>query len=429
MTTATAQPQGAQKENWRDTILAGLANYIDAGSIVAGSVALALWKDLYGLSDSLIGLIGAFSANAISAGIGALIGGLLCDRFGRKKIYQYDMLFYAFGMLFLIFAHAPWMIIVGFVLVGLAVGADIPASWSLIAEQAPDKRRAAHSGVAQILWYLGPVVIFAAAYFLKPFGIDGVRWLFIHLAVLALALTLLRSRMRESIRWEERREARGSTSIDWKRLLSPRYLGAMLYLITMYGFWNLWAGYNGFFTPYLIAQNHLPQWAETVVPASYFGVGILSIAAIFMTLADRVNQRTMFGVSAVLHIFGMALLAIFGFKLEIVIVHILIMGIAGGFGAQSFFQLWSAEMFPTEIRSTAQGVTFAVVRVGLGIWSLAVPSLASTDFTTLAWILTGFLVASGVIGFIWAPRNEGKSLEQIEAERSLRYTDSMHARS
>ncbi|MFM5906951.1 MAG: MFS transporter, partial [Novosphingobium sp.] len=176
------------KESWRDTILAGLANYIDAGSIVAGSVALALWKEIYGLSDSFIGLIAAFSANAISAGIGAFIGGWLCDRFGRKKIYQYDMLFYAFGMMFLIFASSAWMIIAGFLLVGLAVGADIPASWSLIAEQAPDTKRGAHSGVAQVLWYLGPVAVLLAAYFLKPYGIQGIRWLFIHLAVLALAL-------------------------------------------------------------------------------------------------------------------------------------------------------------------------------------------------------------------------------------------------
>ncbi|MEO5587252.1 MAG: MFS transporter [Novosphingobium sp.] len=406
-------------EHWRNTILAGLANYIDAGSIVAGSVALALWKEIYGLSDGFIGLIGAFSANAISAGVGALVGGWLCDRFGRKKIYQYDMLFYAFGMLFLIFASAAWMIIAGFLLVGLAVGADIPASWSLIAEQAPDKKRGAHSGVAQVLWYLGPVVVLLAAYFLKPFGISGVRWLFIHLAVLALALTFLRSRMRESLRWEESKAARGGKSgIDWRELFSPRYVKSMFYLIAMYGFWNLWAGYNGFFTPYLIEQNHLPQWAATVVPASYFGIGIISILAIFMTLSDKVNQRTLFGISALLHVFGMALLAVFGFTLEIVIIHVVIMGIAGGFGAQSFFQLWSAELFPTAIRSTAQGVTFAVVRVGLGIWSLAVPALASANFQTLAWILTGFLVISGAIGFIWAPRNEGKSLEQIDAERA-----------
>ena len=419
MTTPVHADTMDRREHWRNTILAGLANYIDAGSIVSGSVALALWKDLYHLSDSFIGLIGAFSANAISAGIGALIGGRLCDLFGRKKIYQYDMLFYAFGMLFLIFAAAPWMIITGFLLVGLAVGADIPASWSLIAEQAPDHERGAHSGVAQILWYLGPVAVLVAGYFLKPFGIGGVRWLFIHLAVLALALTFLRSRMRESERWEETVATAESTGKlpGWSDVLTPRHLGAILYLVTMYGMWNLWAGYNGFFTPYLIEQNHLPQWAATVVPASYFFVGMLSIWFVFMKLSDKVNQRTLFAVSAVMHVAGMALLAVFGFKLEVVIIHILIMGVAGGFGAQSFFQLWSAELFPTAIRSTAQGLAFAVVRIGLGIWSLAVPSLAASNFTELAWILTGFLVISGVVGFVWAPRNEGKSLEQLEAER------------
>lgn len=417
MNTAVHADHMNRREHWRNTILAGLANYIDAGSIVSGSVALALWKDLYHLSDSFIGLIGAFSANAISAGIGALIGGRLCDLFGRKTIYQFDMLFYAFGMLFLIFAAAPWMIITGFLLVGLAVGADIPASWSLIAEQAPDHERGAHSGVAQILWYLGPVAVLVAGYFLKPFGISGVRWLFIHLAVLALALTFLRSRMRESERWEETRAETGGKVPGWADVLTPRHLGAVLYLVTMYGMWNLWAGYNGFFTPYLIEQNHLPQWAASVVPASYFFVGMLSIYFVFMKLADRVNQRTLFAISALMHVAGMALLAIFGFTLEIVVIHVLIMGVAGGFGAQSFFQLWSAELFPTSIRSTAQGLAFAIVRIGLGVWSLAVPSLAASNFTELAWILTGFLCVSGLVGWIWAPRNEGKSLEQLEAER------------
>lgn len=415
MSSAHTGEQGS----WRNTILAGLANYIDSGSIVAGSVALALWKDLYGLTDSFIGLIAAFSANAISAGVGAFVGGWLCDKFGRKKIYQYDMLFYAFGMLFLIFANAAWMIIAGFLLVGLAVGADIPASWSLIAEQAPDDKRGAHSGVAQVLWNLGPVVVLGAAYFLKPFGIDGVRWLFIHLAVLALALTFLRSKMKESERWEEAQATQKDSAVSsWAELFSPRYIASMLYLITMYGMWNLWAGYNGFFTPYLIAQNNLPVWAETVLPASYFLLAIISVLAFFIPLSDRINQRTLFGISALMQVAGMAMLAVFGYTLNTVIIHILVMGLAAGFGAQSFFQLWSSELFPTAIRSRAQGVTFAVVRIGLGIWSLAVPALAANDFTLLAWILTGFLAVSGVIGWWWAPRNEGKSLEQLEAERA-----------
>ena len=87
--------------------------------------------------------------------------------------------------------------------------------------------------------------------------------------------------------------------------------------------------------------------------------------------------------------------------------------------AQSFFQLWSAEQFPTMLRSTAQGVTFAIVRIGLGCWSFFVPILTSTGFHTLALMLTGFLVASAAVGLIWAPRNEGKSLEQLEEERRI----------
>jgi inositol transporter-like SP family MFS transporter len=402
---------------WRNTILAGLANYIDAGSIVAGSAALALWKAQYGLSDTLIGLIAAFSANAISAGVGALVGGVLCDRFGRKRIYQFDMLFYAFGMLFLVFASAPWMIVLGFVLVGLAVGADIPASWSLIAEMAPDDRRGKHSGVAQVLWYLGPVVVLVAFLILEPLGVLGARIVFAHLAAIALVLTFLRSRMRESRRWEEAREA--AAPADWRVLLQPRYLKSILFLAGMYGFWNLWAGTNGFFFPYILRTvGDQSQSTSVAVQAGGFVLSMLSIYFIFMRLADKVNQRLLFGLSAVMQIAGMSLLALFPLTLPLAMLHVFLMQVGGGFGAQSFFQLWSSEQFPTLVRSTAQGATFAIVRIGLGFWSFFVPVLTSTGFSTLAWILTGFLVVSALIGLAWAPRNEGKSLEQIEAERA-----------
>ena len=74
-------------------------------------------------------------------------------------------------------------------------------------------------------------------------------------------------------------------------------------------------------------------------------------------------------------------------------------------------------MFPTMLRSTAQGLCFAIVRIGLGVFSFFVPALNATGFTTLAWILTGFLILSAIVGLAWAPRNEGKSLEQLQRER------------
>ena len=418
--TGTEQAS-AEKENWRNTILAGLANYIDSGSIVAGSAALALWRDQYHLSNTILGLIGAFSANAISAGVGALIGGRLCDLFGRKKIYQFDMLFYAFGMLWLIFAAAPWMIVFGFVLVGLAVGADIPASWSLIAEMAPGNRRGKHSGVAQVLWYLGPVVVLFLFLVLEPLGILGARLVFAHLAILALALTSLRSKMRESAAWEALQADSDKTAADWRVLLQPRYLKSMAFLVGMYGLWNLWAGTNGFFFPYILRTvGDQSQRMSVALQAGGYAISMASIYFVFMKLSDRVNQRALFAASALMQIAGMCLLALFPLTLPIAMLHTCMMQFGGGFGAQSFFQLWSAEQFPTLVRSTAQGVTFACVRIALGCWSFFVPALTSTGFTTLAWILVGFLVASGLVGMLWAPRNEGKSLDQLESERNLR---------
>jgi inositol transporter-like SP family MFS transporter len=412
----------ASAENWKNTILAGLANYIDAGSIVSGSAALALWASAYSLSTTFIGLLGAFSANAISAGVGALVGGRLCDLFGRKKIYQYDMLFYTFGMLWLVFALKPWMIVVGFILVGLAVGADIPASWSLIAELAPAKKRGKHSGVAQVLWYLGPVVVLALFLVLAPLGLLGARLVFAHLAIVALVLTLLRSRMKESALWEEARSrsARDPATppASFAVLFSPRHLKSMIFLIGMYGIWNLWAGTNGFFFPYILRTvGSQSQVTSVAMQAAGFFVAMLSIGLVFMRYSDRVNQRALFATSSIIQIIGMALLAIFPLTTPIALLYLALVWFGSGFGAQSFFQLWSAELFPTLLRSTAQGVTFAVVRIGLGLWSFFVPLLTATGFTRLAWILTGFLVVSGLIGTLWAPRHEGKSLEQIQAER------------
>ena len=412
----SAEPTGP--ENWRDTILAGLANYIDAGSIVAGSAALALWQESYKLSNDAVGLIAAFGPNAIGAGIGALIGGRLCDKIGRKTIYQWDMLIYAAGMSMLVFAFAPWMIVTGFLIVGLAVGADIPASWSLIAEQAPDNRRGRHSGVAQVLWYLGPVVVLLMSLALTGLGQLGARIVFAHLVVIALGLTLLRRRMKESERWEAARLQPEADRPSLGSLFRGKHLTSILGLVGMYGFWNLWAGTNGFFFPYILRTVGAATQAQAVaIQALSFFIGMVSIWFVFMRLSDKVNQRKLFIVSALIQVAGMALLAVFPLTIPIALLYVFLLQFGGGFGAQSFFQLWSADQFPTSLRATAQGVCFAVVRISLGVFSFFVPRLNATGFGTLAWILTGFLVISGVIGALWAPRNEGKSLEQLEAER------------
>jgi inositol transporter-like SP family MFS transporter len=192
----------------------------------------------------------------------------------------------------------------------------------------------------------------------------------------------------------------------------------MLFLVGMFGIWNLWAGTNGFFFPYILRTvGAQTQFTSIAMQAGGFLVAMASIGLFFMRYSDRVQQRAMFGVSAIIQVIGMALLALFPLTTAVAVIYLFLVWFGSGFGAQSFFQLWSAELFPTLLRSTAQGLTFAVVRIGLGLWSFFVPILTASGFTKVAWILVGFLALSGIIGYFGAPSNEGKSLAQIELER------------
>jgi inositol transporter-like SP family MFS transporter len=192
----------------------------------------------------------------------------------------------------------------------------------------------------------------------------------------------------------------------------------MLFLVGMYGFWNLMAGTNGFYLPYILRTVGAEGQAMAVgLQCAYFLLTALSVGLIFMRLADRTNQRGLFLAGAAMQLMGMLLFALFPLSTTTAIGYVLLLGIGMGFSQQPFFQLWSSELFPTLLRSTAQGVMFAVVRIGLGIWSFFVPAITAAGFHTLAWILTGFLLVSALLGLLFAPSNAGKSLEEIQEER------------
>lgn len=383
-----------------------MASYIDAGSIVAGAAGLALWADEFGFGSGTVGLIAAFSSNAISAGVGALAGGWLADKIGRKPVYQWDLLLYAFGVLWIVLAVQPWMLVFGYVFVGLAVGADVPASWTLLAEQAPDGKRGRHAGTAQLLWGLGPAVVLLLAFALADLGVLGIRIVFAHLLVVSLVLFALRRRLAESHRWE-----RAIETAPHRSLRTRRYVAPLLLIGGMYGIWNLKAGTSGFFFPYILQTVGDQTQAHAVALQSFgFILGAIGTVVIFMRIVDHTAPRTLFAAGLGFQLLGMLVIAICPLTTGFALVYVICSGLGGGFGPQAFFQLWSAEAFPTTIRSTALGLMFAVVRIALGIWSLFVPALTEAGFTTLAWLLVSFLVVSGVLGLIFAPARPGTPL-------------------
>jgi inositol transporter-like SP family MFS transporter len=286
-----------------------------------------------------------------------------------------------------------------------AVGADVPASWTLVTETAPNGHKGQRTGVAQLLWSLGPLVVLILALALSGLGVLGIRLIFAHLLIVSLVLWVLRGRMEESRDWEAATSTSRVTLAGVRALWKPAYLAPLLLLAGMYGIWNLKAGTGGFFMPYILRTVGAQTQAQALaLQAAGFLLGMIVTFTVFMRLVDRSNQAHLYGAGIALQAGSMLILALFPLTTTVALAYVAIGGAGGGLGAQAFFPLWSAESFPTTLRSTALGLMFAVVRIGLGIWSLFVPAITAAGFATLAWMLTGFVLVSAVFGFAYLRR-------------------------
>jgi inositol transporter-like SP family MFS transporter len=433
---------------WKWTALSGMASYIDAGSIVAIGVGLALWQEYLNLSTTMLGLLAAIGPNAIGAAVGAFIGGRLGDLIGRKRIYQYDLLVYALGIAIIALSFNTPMLLIGTVIVGIAVGADVPTSLALVGEFAPDKARGKLMGLTQVAWSLGPIVVFVLAFFLTPLGLLGIRIVIGHLFVVAIVTWALRRGMVESARWTAASGAartRRSSDPDAQLELAPiphhapSRLGnllhwpnmmALLYTATFYIFWNLAAGTFGIFGTYILRTLGTQSQAVSVALNSLgFVLTAAGVIFIFMPFSDRSHgtRRLLMGVGALMQVAAFAQVLIFPFNTATAITLLALFGFGGALAGEPFYKTLSQELFPTMLRGTAQGITFGTARVILGAWSFFVPVLAGAGIRPVALLLMIFLLISGAIGFFFLPHTAGKSLEQIEAERGVLVEDGVQA--
>ncbi|WP_413501680.1 MFS transporter [Listeria innocua] len=408
----------------KGTIAVSLTNYLDSGCIVAGASGLTLWATQFGFSSFAVGLLGAVSANAFGSAIGALIGGHLADKYGRKFIYTYNMLVYMLGVTIIMFAMNFPMLLIGFLVTGLSVGAGVPASWTYISEMADPSIRARNIGISQFAWSCGPAIIFTLGIIVSPLGLLGNRLLFLSLLIVAFVAWQLQRKLEESKDWEaeqvKMKESGNRLEHPFKTAFSSMVnVKSVLFLVGVYLFWNLVAGAMGFFMPFVYetvgglsnTQANLLQavlWILTAA-STYFG---------FAKFGDRVSHRGLFFVGALMAVASWVVLTFVGMSWVGLWTFVILWGISAGIGAQAFYALWSTELFPTKYRGGVQGVMFFLVRGSTGVWSIVFPViLANLGFTVAGTIMIGLLTVSLLIGVIWAPKTRGRSLDDITKER------------
>ncbi|MBB3664722.1 inositol transporter-like SP family MFS transporter [Prauserella sediminis] len=407
---------------WRATIAVAMSNYIEAGSIIAIATSLSLWQEHFGLDDLAVGLLASLSANAFGAAAGAAIGGPLCDRYGRKFIYTYDLLLFMLGSLLAVFAASFAMLLIAFVLTGIAVGAGVTASWTYIAEEAPADRRAAHVGTAQLAWSLGPMVGYLLAAALVPLGLLGSRLIFAHLFVVAAVTWWVRRGLAESTIWTNRTTSGKQVTFlsSLRGLLTKRVnLTALLFLFGVYALWNAVAGQAGIFQPRVYdAAGFTEVTQQYLLQVVVWGCTSLTTYLGFMLLADRVSRRWLYFSGALLGIVAWAALIYAPPGTSTLLFFAIGWGISSGIGAQAFYGLWTSELFATQYRASAQGVLFLSARIVVGLLSVWFPvMLTQLGLQGVGVIILALLAVALLVGTIGAPNTQGRTLQDIERER------------
>src|SRR5438270_4460979 len=185
----------------RGLIAIGLGEFVDAYDLIVISGALLALQSHFHLDKGQVGWLSA--AAFFGSAAGALFFGDLADRIGRRRVFVLNLV--AFVGLALASAAVTdvWMLFVARILMGVAIGADIAASISFLAELSPRGSRGGWTGaMPQITWSLGAltaILLDAGLYVVA--GSQAWRLMLAAGAVPAVVVLLLRRSLPDSPRW------------------------------------------------------------------------------------------------------------------------------------------------------------------------------------------------------------------------------------
>ena len=438
----------ANNGSLKSTIAVSLTNYLDAGAIVAGASGLTLWQNYLGLSEVHLGWLNFISANCLGAAVGAIIGGFLADKYGRKFIFTYNLLVYMTGVLLIMLSMNFPMLLAGFLVTGISVGVGVPASWTYISESSEVNNRGRNICISQMSWGIGPMMILLLGMFFAPGGyffgfvesvahffgggdmpVDAVnafssRIVFFSLFVVAFIAWNLQRQLQESAEFTaQKAEEKKTGLLDNIKVLFQNKIAVktVCFLAGIYLTWNLVASVMGFFQPHIYetaggVTNEQANWMNFIQWAIIVGVTFIT-----SKLIDKTSHKAIYTFGLLVAISAWLIIVTIGVNGPVGLWSFAILwGIQGGTSVQIFYALWGSELFPAKFRAGAQGLMFFIVRGLSAVWGLIFTSIYGDNgegFTIAAFCMIVLLVISLIVGFIGAPVTRGRTLEDITKER------------
>ena len=191
------------REHRRLLVGSGLGWALDAMDVGLISFVLAQLAVQWNTTDVELSWIA--SAGFVGMAVGAVLGGLLADRIGRRQVFALTLLVYGLATGASALSGSVAVLIAWRFLVGLGLGAELPVASTLVSEFAPPRIRGRIIVLLESFWAVGWTIAAVIGYLVVPSSENGWRWALAVGAAPALYAMFVRLGLPESVRFLESR--------------------------------------------------------------------------------------------------------------------------------------------------------------------------------------------------------------------------------
>ncbi|WP_217497487.1 MFS transporter [Trinickia violacea] len=433
--------------------LGGVFEFYDlffTGYVAPGMVESGLFKpESLGIFESLAGLsVAGFGTFVFStfAGlwIGALIFGSVADRFGRRFIFTWSLVWYMVCTIIMAFQATGEWINIWRIIAGIGIGVELVTIDSYISELIPSAERGRAYAANQFITFSVVPVIAFLAWAMKgshPFGLEYWRVVILIGSVGAIAVWIIRRNVPESPRWLARHgrvdeaeriiadiEARvakekgtlpplGQIAVEEKEgrgsyaeIFGPLYLKRTI-ILSIFNMAQV-IGFYGFaaWVPTLLIHRGVH------VTASLGYAFVIAIANPFgplfgMWFADKVERKTQ--ICTALFVMGVVI-ALFSQASDPTILIILGVLFTLASNIMSYaYHGYQAELYPTRVRARAVGFVYSWSRIAAAFAGLAIGILLHGYGVPGVAVFIGASMVVAICMILLGPSTRGRSLESI----------------
>ncbi len=374
--------------------------------------------------------------------VGSLIGGILADKFGRKKSLFIIGILYLLSSLGTAYAF-DWSVFLIFRFMGgLGVGVSSVVAPLYISEIAPAHKRGRLVAMFQFNIVLGILMAYLSNYFLSGIGENDWRWMLGVQAFPSLIFTITVMLIPESPRWLILQRGDVSTartilhSIDKdaaeqiivsiqknttkvKVVLFQKAYNRPILLAVLFAVFNQVSGINAiiYFAPRIFEMGGIGKDSALLSSA---GIGLMNLISTLLgiSMIDHFGRRTLMKVGTVGLILTLILVsqALFSQQMSLNVPFYLFAYISFfGFSQGAVIWVFISEIYPNEVRANGQALGSFTHWLMASFITFTFPYFAETFGGGIVFAFFASMMVLQLL-FVWKlmPETKGKSLENMD---------------